>query len=140
MKTQLTVIKTGKRIPSTKTIEQAIDNYEQEHQGQPVFLELLSRLGLLWDDWLELKENHTNTYQVRLLEMYHQHIMVQMEKMLVYQSKQINTGAIMFYLKKLNPNRYGDKVIELKTKPATKTMYEELKNESEIDLMKLSVC
>lgn len=72
--------------------------------------------------------------------MYHQHIMVQMEKMLVYQSKQINTGAIMFYLKKLNPNRYGDKVIELKTKPATKTMYEELKNESDIDLMKLSVC
>lgn len=137
---EMKVVKAIKKLPSIKQVNDAIDAYEQEHQGKPVFLELLSKMGMLWDDWCEMKENNPHCYQVRILEMYQQHIIVQMEKLLMYESKFHNVNALMFYLKKSQPNRFGDKTIELKTKSPTKSMYDELKNESEIDLMKLSVC
>lgn len=134
-------IKLAKKLPTTKRIIEAIDNYEKSHQGKPIFLELLSQIGMLWDEWVDLKQSNPDLPQVRMLEMYHQHILVQLEKILVYNNRNTNVGALMFYLKKSHPNRYGEKVIEIKTKQIDHNkMYDELKNESEIDLMKLSVC
>lgn len=74
--------------------------------------------------------------------MYEQHLCEQLEKQLLYKHpKLVNTGAVIFLLKKTNPLRYGDKSIELVTKQQTnKQILDEYKNESEIDLMKLSLC
>lgn len=111
---------------------------EWEKQTQhKTFVGLLNHLGLLWDEWVELKE--TKQPHARVLALYEQHLSEQLEKQLIYGNpRTINTGAIIFLLKKQNPSRYGDE----KSKPtntlsAKKTIFDELENKSEIDLMKI---
>lgn len=135
------VLSINHKLPSLNKVVQEIDNYEKSHNGQPVFVELLNRLGLLLDDWFELEKNNPNHKVVRMLKMYNQHILVQLEKRLVYSNpKEVNGPGIVFYLKKTHPERFGDKVIEIKTTPVKDNKFGDLKNESDIDLMKLSLC
>ena len=70
--------------------------------------------------------------------MFKQALEEQMEKALLYQNvenKHYNYNALMFYMKKHNPNQYGDKVIEIKqTKSKTNELLQELSNESGVDI------
>lgn len=76
---------------------------------------------------------------VRLLLLYKEHLEVQIEKEMVYQTqgKFYNHNAAQFVLKKLNPMKYGDKVmsVNVDAKASGFKLQGELKNTSELNLI-----
>lgn len=108
----------------------------QEEEVRPTFGKLLVRLGLTWSQYEKLKgsDSPINQKSVYILELYKQHLESVFEEKLLYQEnlpKFYNHGSLQFALKKLNPARYGDKVVEVSA-PRVKSPLdlEELQNDS----------
>lgn len=74
-----------------------------------------------------------------MLLLYKEHLEVQIEKEMVYQrqGKFYNHNAAQFVLKKLNPLKYGDKVMSMSVdaKASGFKLQGELKNTSELNLL-----
>lgn len=76
---------------------------------------------------------------VKMLLLYKEFLETQIEKEMIYQKqgKFYNHGAAQFVLKKLNPMKYGDKVVSMSVdaKASGYKMLGELKNTSELNLI-----
>lgn len=114
-------------------INRAIKEYDQSCKGKPNFLELLTKLGILWDEWCEMSR-YTNDECVRKLLLYNQHICGQMEKSIVYGKS--NVPAVLMMLRISNPNRYAINPPSSAKQIDAKPIYEKLENNSGVDLNK----
>lgn len=95
-------------------VEKKLIEYK-ENTNSPMFSEFINLLGLSWSDWCALASENSNSDVVRLLVLYKEHLECQIEKELVYQKqgKFYNHSSAQFVLKKLNPLKYGDKVMSM---------------------------
>lgn len=120
-----------------KVVEKLLE-YQQE-TDTPMFSELINKLGMTWSDWCALVVDKPDDRTVKTLLLYKEHLEVQIEKEMVYQSKGkfYNHGAAQFVLKKLNPMKYGDKVVSMTmdAKASGFKLAGELKNTSELNLL-----
>lgn len=129
----------GKPLSLQQT-NKKIQDYIQTCQSTPTYIGLLNYLGITREEANELQYNPSQEQKKiwRSLQMFKQALEEQMEKALLYQNvenKNYNYNALMFYMKKHNPNQYGDKVIEIKqTKSKTNELLQELSNESGVDI------
>lgn len=125
---------------SPSVLKKKIEEYNQMCNGNPTYLGLLNHIGLTREEANELQYNPDPKQKMvwRTLQMYKQALEEKMEQMLLYQNnedKNYNYNALMFYMKKHNPNQYGDKVVEIKqTRTKTNEYLAELSNESGVDI------
>lgn len=121
-----------------KEVAQKLLEYQQETNA-PMFSEFINKIGLTWNEWCALLMDQPDSKVVRLLLLYKEHLEVQIEKEMVYQTqgKFYNHNAAQFVLKKLNPMKYGDKVmsVNVDAKASGFKLQGELKNTSELNLI-----
>lgn len=119
-----------------KKIAQTLLDY-QNSTDCPVFSELINKLGWTWSEWCVLSGEDDKA--VKMLLLYKEFLETQIEKEMIYQKqgKFYNHGAAQFVLKKLNPMKYGDKVVSMSVdaKASGYKMLGELKNTSELNLI-----
>lgn len=120
-------------------VSNVISEYQKETQ-YPTFSGLLVRLGITWREYNEMTKSENPKVQkaVRVMELFKQHLESKMEEMLIYQQnlpKFYNHNSLMFAMKKSNPLRYGDKVVEVvSTNKSGNINLDALENESGISI------
>lgn len=121
-----------------RKIAQTLLDYQQEVQT-PVFSELINRLGWTWNEWCAMVLECADDKAVKMLLLYKEHLEIQIEKEMIYQKqgKFYNHGAAQFVLKKLNPLKYGDKVVSMNVdaKASGYKLDGQLKNTSGLNLL-----
>lgn len=121
-----------------KEVAQKLLEYQQE-TDTPMFSEFLNKIGVTWADWCFMMREQPDSKVVKLLVLYKEHLEIQIEKEMVYQrqGRFYNHGAAQFVLKKLNPMKYGDKVmsVNVDAKASGFKLQGELKNTSELNLI-----
>lgn len=114
----------NKKLPVMTELKRIINEY-QKSTKYPTPTGLLNKLGINYRIWEELRT--TPTPQVMLIEAYFQHIVEQIEKLMIYQPDRLkNYKSFEFMLKKLCPYVYGE----------TKTPKETLKEKQQKELIK----
>lgn len=105
--------------------------------GRPTFGKVLVELGLTYADFEKMKvsESRFNLQSAHMLELFKQHLENEMEERLIYQDnlpRFYRHDALQFVMKKTNPARYGDKVLEIqkKTEKTAKSPLDDLENTS----------
>lgn len=122
------------KIVKVETVRSAIEKVESGLR--PTFGKVLTELGLTFSDFEELKASGSaiNLKSVHLLELYKQHLESLMEERLIYQEnlpRFYNHNSLMFAMKKVNPVRYGDKVVEIvKSEKSGNVNLDSLENKS----------
>lgn len=122
------------KVVKVESAKSAIEKVECD--ARPTFSKVLTELGLTFSDYEQLKvsESSINRKTAHLLELYKQHLEGLMEERLIYQEnlpKFYNHNSLMFAMKKSNPIRYGDKVVEIvKTEKSGNVSLDDLENKS----------
>lgn len=121
-----------------KEVVEKLKQYQENNTTQ-MFSEFVNLLGLTWSEWCDVVMNNPEDKTVKLLLLYKEHLEVQIEKEMVYQKqgKFYNHNAAQFVLKKMNPLKYGDKVMSMSVdaKASGFKLQGELKNTSELNLV-----
>lgn len=121
-----------------KKIAQILLDY-QNSTDCPVFSELVNKLGWTWKEWCDTVIDFEEDKAVKMLLLYKEHLETQIEKEMIYQKqgKFYNHSAAQFVLKKLNPLKYGDKVMSMNVdaKASGFKIQGELKNTSGLSLV-----
>lgn len=95
-------------------VEKKLIEYK-ENTSSPMFSEFVNLLGMSWSEWCAFVSENPSSDVVKLMVLYKEHLECQIEKELVYQKqgKFYNHSSAQFVLKKLNPMKYGDKVMSM---------------------------
>ena len=86
----------------------------------PLFAEFISYIGWTWKQFEDLDPNSKEHF---FLHKIKEKLEINLEKQLVYQTnrKGFNYNILLSYLKKANPTRFGDKLLQVETKQAKTT-------------------
>lgn len=101
----------------------------------PLFTEFLSFMGWTWNQFENLDPNSKEFF---ILCKIKEKLEIELEKQLVYQTnkKGYNYNILLSYLKKANPARFGDKLLQVETKQTKATgIVGDLTNNSGISLL-----
>lgn len=104
-------------LPKFRTLLEQYRTVEQ----YPTFGGLLNYLSISWNDWKDMQHSTDTTTMkiVKVMTMYKEYLESEIEKLMVYQNhsnKFYNYAIARDYLKKSNPDRFGDKIVKVENK------------------------